>query len=224
MSTTTIKRSPLHSWHESHCDNWCQWGGTSLPRHFTSSAEERAAISELALCDLSGLPLFEFKGPGAADWLSARGLPVPGEISQGASTPDNGWLTRTGNDEFLLRGPIDSSHVEMGADFHINGYQQDLLITSRQDAGLLLAGRRVRELMGQTCGLDYQALMPRETVFTRVAAVSCGLIKDQLGDNPVCWLWVDASQALYLWQELVQIIEDLAGRVVGAGCFHTEVD
>ena len=45
MSTTTIKRSPLHSWHESHCDNWCQLGGTSLPRHFTSSAEERAAIN-----------------------------------------------------------------------------------------------------------------------------------------------------------------------------------
>jgi len=28
----------------------------------------------------------------------------------------------------------------MAADFHINGYQQNLLITSRQDAGLLLAG------------------------------------------------------------------------------------
>jgi len=224
MEIMTLKYSPLQSWHGSRCENWCQLGETSLPRHFVSPEQERAASADLALCDLSGLPFLEFKGPGAADWLSANGLSVPAEIYQGNSTASDGWLTRTGADEFLLRGSSDNQSPELPVDLLDGIYQQDLLITRRQDALLLLAGQRINQLIGQTCGLDYDQLASRETVFTRVAAVSCGLLKDQLTDYPVCWLWIDPSQALYLWHELVQIIEDLAGHVVGAGCFCLEVD
>ena len=224
MEIMTLQHSPLQSWHASRCENWCQLGKTSLPRYFVSPEQERVAAADLALCDLSGLPLIEFKGPGAADWLSANGLSVPAEIYQGNSTTSDGWLTRTGSDEFLLRGSTDNRSTGLPLNLPDNRYQQDLLITTRQDALLLLTGQRINQLMGQTCGLDYDQLPSRETVFTRVAAVSCGLLKDQLADYPVCWLWIDPSQALYLWHELVQIIEDLAGHVVGAGCFCLEVD
>lgn len=222
METMTLQHSPLHSWHTSRCENWCQLGNTSLPRHFVSSDQERAAGADLALCDLSGLPFIEFKGPGAADWLAANGFSVPAEIYQGNSTTSDGWLTRTGSDEFLLRGSTDNQPLGLPVDLVTGIYQQDLLITKKQDALLLLTGQRINQLMGQTCGLDYDQLASRETVFTRVAAANCGLLKEQLADYPVCWLWIDPSQALYLWHELVQIIEDLAGQVVGAGCFCSE--
>lgn len=223
MNTTTGKRSPLHSWHETHCDSWCQLGDTLLPHHFAAPVEERAAITQLALCDMSGLALLEVKGPAAVGWLEARDLPVPRAIYEGELTGQNDWITRCGNDEFLLRGAPGNRLSQLAADIPRSGARHDLLITTRQDAVFLLAGRRSGELLAQTCALDHAVLTPGRTVFTRVAAVSCGLLKDQLDDNPVCWLWLDPGHALYLWQQLVQILRDLDGRVVGVCCFYPAV-
>ena len=219
MNTTTEKRSPLHRWHEEHCDDWCLLGETPLPRHFTSPEEEKPAAEQLALCDLSGLPLLEVKGPDASGWLRGRDLPVPAAIYEGTSTSEWGWITRTGREEFLLRGAVGSRHSELAG----SDPAGDLLITSRQDAIFVVAGSRSGELMAQTCGLDYASLASRQTLFSRVAGVSCGMTKDQLNDIPVCWLWLDPSHALYLWEQLAQIIGDLDGKVVGVSCFYPEV-
>ncbi len=219
MNTTTEKRSPLHSWHEAHCADWCLLGETPLPRQFTDPDEERLAAGQLALCDLSGLPLLEAKGPGAANWLVARDLPVPTAIYEGTSTSEGGWITRTGSEEFLLRGAPGSELSELAG----SDPAGDVLITSRQDAIFLVAGSRIGELMAQTCGLDYASLPPERTHLSRVAGVSCGLVKDQLRGMPVCWLWLDSSYALYLWEQLAQIIGDLEGKIVGLACFFPEI-
>ena len=218
-TTSTEKRSPLHHWHASHCDNWCQLGETPLPRQFAAAEEEQSAAGELALCDLSGLPLLEAKGPGARAWLAARNFPVPDAIYEGTSTSEEGWITRTGSEEFLLRGAPGSKLSELAGSEPAG----EVLITSRQDAIFLVAGSRIGELMAQTCGLDYTSLPRERTHLSRVAGVSCGLVKDQLRRMPVCWLWLDPSYALYLWEQLAQITGDLEGTVVGVSCFYPEV-
>ena len=219
MSTTTIKRSPLHSWHESRCDNWCQLGETPLPRQFTAADDEKSAAGQLALCDLSGLPLMEVKGPGAAAWLTDRNLPVPAAIYEGESTSEGGWITRTGSEEFLLLSRAGGSQGELSG----SDPAGTVLITHRQDAIFLVAGHRIGELMAQTCGLDYGSLPERQTHFSRIAGVSCGMVKDQLNGTPVCWLWLDPSYALYLWEQLVQITTDLDGKIVGVSCFYPDI-
>ena len=217
--TSTGKRSPLHSWHASHCDNWCQLGETPLPRQFAAAEEEQSAAGQLALCDLSGLPLLEVKGPGATAWLVARNLPIPAAIYEGASDSEGGWITRTGSEEFLLRSAAGGSQVELSG----NDLAGDLLITDRQDAIFLVAGNRIGELMAQTCGLNYRSLPARQAHFSRVAGVSCGMVKDHLNGTPVCWLWLDPSYALYLWEQLVQITTDLDGKIVGVSCFYPDI-
>ncbi len=218
-TTSTGKQSPLHSWHMSRCDSWCQLGETPLPWQFAAAEEEQSAARDLALCDLSGLPLLEAKGPGAANWLVARDLPVPGAIYEGTSTSDGGWITRTGSAEFLLRGAPGSDLSErVGSD-----PASDVLITSRQDALFLVAGSRIGELMAQTCGLDYASLAPERTHLSRVAGVSCGMLRDQLNGLPVCWLWLDPSYAFYLWEQLIQITTDLDGKTVGVSCFYPDI-
>ena len=219
MNTITEKRSPLHRWHEAHCADWCLLGETPLPRQFTDPDEERLTAGQLALCDLSGLPLLEAKGPGAANWLVARDLPVPAAIYEGTSTGEEGWITRTGSEEFLLRGAPGSELSELAGSTPAG----EVLITRRQDAIFLVAGSRIGELMAQTCGLDYDSLPHERTHLSRVAGVSCGLVKDQLRGMPVCWLWLDSSYALYLWEQLAQIIGDLEGKIVGVSCFYPEI-
>ena len=224
MNPIVPKRSPLHSWHASRCNHWCQVGEVSLPHHFADLQVERNAVSELALCDLSGVPWCEFKGPGAASWLASRNLPVPEKLYQGEETATHSWITRTGSDEFLLRGVLGSTFSELTEEPIEEGYQHEVLIRGRHDSLFLLTGHRTGELLAQTCGLDYQSLRPAQTVFTRVAGVNCGLITDQQEDGPRCWLWLDPSQAFYLWRELVAIIEDLSGSVVGIACFYSKAD
>ena len=218
-TTSTEKRSPLHSWHASHCDNWCQLGETPLPRQFATAEEEQSAAGELALCDLSGLPLLEVKGPGAAAWLSARNLPVPAEIYEGAPDSEGGWTTRTGSEEFLLRSAASSSQPGLPE----SDSSGTVLVTDKQDAIFVVAGHRIGELMAQACGLDYASLPAHQTHLSRVAGVSCGMIKDQLNGIPVCWLWLDPSYALYLWEQLVQITTDLDGKIVGVSCFYPDI-
>jgi hypothetical protein len=98
-----------------------------------------------------------------------------------------------------------------------------VLITDRQDAIFVVAGNRIGKLMAQTCGLDYGSLPAHQTHLSRVAGVSCGMVKDQLNGTPVCWLWLDPSYALYLWEQLVQITTDLDGKIVGVSCFYPDI-
>jgi sarcosine oxidase subunit gamma len=197
MNMISRKRSPIQSWHESQ-----------------GADTEQAACSQLTLRDMSGVPMLEVKGPGAAGWLQARDLPVPARIYAGDVIGENGWITRTGREEYLLRGAVGSQLPDLAEDVAHGVYRHGVLISSRQDALFLLTGQRIGELMAQSCGLDYAAITPRQTVLSRIAAVSCGLLKDQMEDNPVCWLWLDPSHGLYLWEQLVQIIQELDGVVV----------
>jgi hypothetical protein len=197
MNMISGKRSPIQGWHESQ-----------------DADTGQAACSQLMLRDMSGVPMLEVKGPGAADWLQARDLPVPARIYAGDVIGENGWITRTGREEYLLRGAVGSQLSDLAEDVADGGYRHGVLISSRQDALFLLTGQRIGELMAQSCGLDYAAITPRQTVLSRVAAVSCGLLKDQMEDNPVCWLWLDPSHGLYLWEQLVQIIQELDGVVI----------
>lgn len=197
MDMISGKRSPIQSWHESQ-----------------GADTEQAVCSQLTLRDMSGVPMLEVKGPGAADWLQAQDLPVPARIYAGDVIGENGWITRTGREEYLLRGAVGSQLSDLAEDVADGVYRHGVLISSRQDALFLLTGQRIGELMAQSCGLDYAAITPRQTVLSRVAAVSCGLLKDQMEDNPVCWLWLDPSHGLYLWEQLVQIIQELDGAVV----------
>jgi hypothetical protein len=221
--TFSIQRSPLQAWHQARCDDWCQLGDTSLPRHFTESASEMAAAAELALCDLSGSPLVEIKGPSASLWLTTHDLPIPQKIYDVTRLDERAWILRTGGDEFLLRGLPGATIAELTPHLPPAGFHDRILTTHRQDALLLLSGSRLAELISQTCALDFNQLETDRVYLSRVATVNCGLMKDRLGTCPVCWLWVDPSYSLDLWSQLVQIVDELGGQVIGAGCFYPEL-
>lgn len=220
--TVSLQRSPLHAWHQARCDNWYLLGDTSLPRHFTDPELELAASADLAACDLSGSPLVELKGAGAAAWLAGHRWPVPATIYEVAEIANRAWILRTGRDEFIVRGVPGTTMAQLADDLPPAGFHDSILTSHRQDALVLLAGSRIVELMSQTCGLDFDRLETQHIFLTRVATASCGLMKDQRADCPACWLWIDPSYSLGWWVQLAQIVDDLGGQVVGAGCFYPE--
>lgn len=180
---------------------------TAVPRHFGDRQGEAAAVSTLAMADVSWLPKWGIKGPGAADFLRKKGFTPPAQLYE---VDASGFLAHTGTTEYFLEDTLDSHWT---ATMPTN---PDACATwtpvLRQDAGFWLGGKRVFDVMAQTCGLPLHR-MTDEIIFTRVAGVSAMLYVSEAPAR--LRLWCAPSYGIYLWEILREIAGELGGRVVG---------
>jgi sarcosine oxidase subunit gamma len=185
---------------------------------FADPGDEARRLGDLALADLSALPRLGIKGPGAGDWLAARGLPVPVAVYGWARPPDGGLVVRVDRMELLVEDGFDGGNArELAEELGYGG--GGVYRVERQDASVALCGRRAAEVLAQTCALDPVELGP-SFVRTRVAVTSCALKRNDVGAVPVYRLWCDPAWAPYLWDELAAIVRELGGAPVGWLCLE----
>ena len=212
-------RSPVYAWHEERGAQWGHCGGASFVRQYGDGRGEGEAVRLLGLCDLSGLSKVGFKGAGAEDWLRSNGIDVPKVIYDSTRVSDGGVAVCVGTDEFLLEsGIVNRSISEIGA--RLDDGVTNVVLVERQDVTFLLTGARTLEVLAQSCGINFREAPSHRLVLTRVAGVSCGVFPETVDKIPVHRLWVDPSYAVYLWETLAGICEDLGGQAVGAGCLY----
>jgi sarcosine oxidase subunit alpha len=224
-ATTTsgpVRRSPVHHFLEEHGARWNQRGGARFAVRLDEVQAEEQAARDLALCDLSGLAKLGVRGLQAAAWLRGQGLDVPSELYDTRGLPDGGLITRVGRNEFLLEGGIGGETIRVVAE-SLGAGTVDAYPVVRQEATFLLVGRRVRDVLAQTCALDFGELPPRRLVYTRIAGVSSAILPSDLGGIPAYRLWVDPSYAADLWQSLATIVQELNGCVVGSAWLYSEL-
>lgn len=195
------RRSPIHEW---------------LDRRSPLS-DDLGTMQSLALCDASRLPKLGIKGPDAARFLSDRGIDVPSAIFASGPLSDGGLVARLGADEFILEGGP-SGEVVQDLSLQLEPTGGQVFRVERGDATLLLIGSRANVVLAQTCGINFQDVPQRHLVLTRVAGVSCDVLPESVADQPAFRIWVDCTYALYLWETLVEISEELGGIVVSASC------
>lgn len=187
MSAAT-KRSPLSDW---------AIGG---------ARGEAVRLEGFAIADYSAAPRFGCKGPGAADWLAAAGLPVPAEPNTWVPLDDGGHVARLGLTEFLVE--TDASVVAaLAARPRTAGVYPVL----RQDLAVGLVGENLPELMAQTCNVNLAALdlMRRPVVLTSMAGVAVILAPGEEAGRPACRLWCDGTYGRYLWETVIGIAAEL---------------
>ena len=194
------------------------WGEMNGMRVAAEAGHSRA-IEELAICDASALLKLGLKGRGAVGWLEKHGLSIPAKIFDYASLPGNGFLVRTGTAEFFLEdGPAGETLMRLTESLNFN--PPDVHPVWRQDAAFILSGRQTLEVLAQTCGYNFRD-SGDAFVMSRVAGVSCSILKQTVNGNvPTFRFWLDCSFGLYLWEELVQIIRELKGEIVGLTCYY----
>jgi sarcosine oxidase subunit gamma len=186
------------------------------PLDFGDPEAEATRAKTLALCDVSALPRLTFKGPGARAFLDTQGVPAPEAIYEWLPLEGDGLVCRTGATEFFVEEGIGGgllSRIEQALDAGRAGVYRVL----RQDAALLLCGRRAAEVLAQTCGYDLRQGASR-LVMTRVAGVSCAMLQREFDGIPTYQLWLDGSYGLYLWEALLAITGELGGGPVGMAC------
>ncbi len=172
--------------------------------------------AKLGICDLSALPRIGLKGPGAADWLSARGVTVPGQPNTWSALEGGGAVARLARTEFLVEDGFSGKTVARLAPDLMPG-SPGVYPVPRQDCALALTGELVNELLVQTCNVDFTAQTrdARVVTLTLMVGVSVTVLQQRLAGTD-CWrLWCDGTSGPYLWETLTGIAAELGGGAVG---------
>jgi sarcosine oxidase subunit gamma len=151
-------------------------------------------------------------GPCAAEWLAVQGISVSAETYEWRGLQgDAGLVVRLPSDEFFVEDGLDGCAV-LVLKANLGGGQAGCYPIERQDAGLLVSGAAVLELIEHCCGVDF-GKEPEHAVMTRVAGVSCMVLCNKA--VPALRVWCTSGVAVYLWETLSEIAHDLGGGPVG---------
>lgn len=147
------------------------------------------------------------KGPNAAAWLAAQGVPPP-------SAP-NRWLPhaggvclRLGLGEYFVAGAADGAQLAASLTPGRGVYP-----VLRQDAGFVLAGAAAEAVLEQSCAVDFRAasLGDDAVVLTSMLGIGVQVIWQTDGPARAYHLWCDASFATYFAATLADIVCELGG-------------
>lgn len=211
---TYPRTSPLHRCLESLDPVWGELHAMQVPLHFGDAEGERSRSEDLALGDLSALPKLGLKGPRAEEWLREHEIPVPPQVYDWVLVPRGVLVLRTDRSEFLVEDGFSSRRVlplseKLGSPSHPGVHP-----VPHQEAGLVLTGRRWGRVLLQTCGYDFEK-GGGKLVMSRVAGVSCALLKTEFDGIPALRIWCSPSYGVYLWESLLEIVRELGGIPVG---------
>jgi len=208
-----LRTSPLHDAFGALQPTWSESHGMRI----ASRVGGEGAVAEiLTLADLSCLPKVGLKGPLAAQWLTAQGVPVPPEANTWMALPGEGVIARLGRSEFFLE---DGAAAGMAARVRtsLGSGADGVYPVIRQDCGILLAGARANELLVQTCNVNFAEIDPAKgiAVMTQMIGVGVLVIRTHLRQMSCYRIWCDPTFAPYFWETISEIAAELGGGVIG---------
>lgn len=221
---TSIRTSPMHASLAHLNPEWREIKQMQVAWQIHDSAAEQQLQQRLALSDASCLERCGLKGPRAAEWLQAQGLPVPEQHNHWASLPGGGYIMRLGMSEFFLEdGPQGASvaTVRQALGAGASGVYPVL----RQDAAIVAGGPDIQDLLVQTCNVNFVAATrdPSLVVMTSMVGVSVVVIRAELNGAPVYRIWCDGTFGHYIWETLLEITQELGGGAVGLGSYYPQL-
>lgn len=211
--TTPLRVSPTYELLQTLDGTWARRNG--MPALIALPGE--AANTRLGLADLSFLTRFGVKGPGAAAWLASQGVTVSDRPNSWVALPHGGLVARLGNTEFLVEDSLES---QIATNLLLTSRQppEQVYPVLRQDLAIGLYGEAVKDLLLETCNINFQALNPAEhpVVLTTMVGVGVTVIPGQRSGIPYYRLWCDSTFGGYFWQTLSDIARELGGGIVGS--------
>ena len=210
------RTSPLHDQIAALNPQWTVVRGMQVAAGL--GGDEAAARESVAIADLSCLDKAGLKGPGAPGWLQTQGVAVPAQANAWDELPGGGVIARLGRTEFFLEDGTagdTASRLRTSLGTGIAGVYPVI----RQDAGIALLGRRVNELLVESCNVNFQELDPasRTVVMTMMVGVAVLAIRQDYQSSPGFRMWCDPTSAPYLWQTLAGIAMEMGGGPIGTG-------
>ncbi len=184
---------------------------------------------QLTLCDLSLIPRTGFKGLGTCHWLAQQGLNIPDSVNCAGVSQDGCLVTRLGMEEVLLMDSIKSDNpvvntlektwlAQQGNESEPMGYP-----LPRQDSHACfgLTGEKVSDMLAKLCAVDlrpqkFSNLSIAQTSIARIASI---VIRNDLSGTCRYLLSTDSTPAGWLWDCLIDTMQEFDGQIVGCSNF-----
>jgi sarcosine oxidase subunit gamma len=202
-----MRETVLAATHAQLKPRWSNVNGLRVPASFESEGDVR----QLAIADVSCFDKAGLKGPRAAAWLAERGVPIPPRA--------NSWtgelIARLGETEFFLEGEAAGKLIETAS--------QGVYPVLRQDTAIALAGARINEVLLQTCSVDFTGVDGDALVMTSMVGVPVLVIPQQRESVPLMRIWADPTFGPYLWQTLLEIVQELGGGPAGVASLFPQL-
>ena len=220
-----IYRSPVYRKLQELGAEFREINGYAVPSTVGDLAAQSAAVAQLALCDLSGLPRIGVKGLHAANWLSEEGFIIPADNNSARRQDDGALLVRLAPNEFLVLGEEARPYpciekLAKGDKFpsKSSGLEKPFLVPRQySQIWFRLIGGQGIDTLAKLCAIDFRASSANDFQIaqTSLARLNAIVIRDDLDGIPGFHILADTASAEYLWDCLIDAGAEHSIRVVG---------
>jgi sarcosine oxidase subunit gamma len=183
-------------------------GDSALVTKVVSKKNSQELAANLALIDLSVVARIGFRGINARSHLDAAKLPVPSKPNMMQQSEDASLMT-------LRLTTMGETLQELSAlPVPDNCY---CLYCQNSHAWFMLTGKYIEQTMAKICGVDLRELsFPLEAIVqTSVARVNAVIVRHEVNEIAAFSILSDSSSAEYLWDSLMDAMNEFNGQVVG---------
>ena len=194
-------------------------GDSALVTKVASEKNSQELASNLALIDLSVATRIGFRGINARSHLDAAKLPVPSKPNMMQQSEDASLMTLrlSENEYWVLDGPTimgETLQAVSALPVPDNCYR---LYCQNSHAWFMLTGKYIEQTMAKICGVDLrESSFPLEAIVqTSVARVNAAIVRHEVNKIAVFSILSDSSSAEYLWDSLLDAMNEFNGQVIG---------
>ena len=207
-----MREGVLQQLHAKRSPMWTVVNEMRVPESCGGEADRQAVL----LSDLSCLVRTGLKGPGAAEWLDRQAVSVPPRANSWGPLPGGGMIARLAETEFLLEDPL-GGRLAVDVGHALGKGAKGVYPVARKDVALFVWGTRLNDVLLETCSVNFAAVSAphRELVLTSMIGVSVLAIPWPGDAAPACRIWADPSFGRYLWEALLEIVEEMGGGPAG---------
>lgn len=225
----TVKRSPLH--HRFLDQNYVitEHNAYDMASLLSNEKAEKESIKRLALCDLSSFNRAGFRGRNIAAWFEQQYNIILPDVNQALLIEDGPLVSCLSHTEVLLLEDIDSRGDgftpilnKTGTD-SISTEHPEIYYLPRQTSHscFFTSGEHCTKLFSKLCGVDLRTgkFLNMSIVQTSLARTSVIIIRRDIAETPGYFILNDSSLTEYLWDCLLDAMQEFEGNIVGLSHF-----
>lgn len=216
-----VHRSLLHRWHTRRGANFVTLNGRTFVDNYGDVDAETNALGKLGICDLSLLRRHGITGPGSKDWLRAHQQTFTTVPNTSARLASGDLLARLSEHEFMhiqltdLDDGLRNSDEEVWLGDHVSRAYP----LPRGDSHCMfsVSGRSVADMFSKLCAVDLrrEKFSSGNVAQTSIARVDAIVMREDIADTSNFFMLASTSTAEYLWECLVDAMEEYDGQAVG---------
>ncbi len=223
--SSTLRRSPLYRRHLQDGGTFVAIGDELLVGNYQASSLEQEASQRLALCDLSTLSRGGLTGSGAGAYLASGYIDLPPEHNVARRQVNGDTVARLSAVEYLYLG----SSALLGAASEVPAWtgnaEMEAYPLPRRDSHcwFVLTGSEAAIALSKVCAIDFRShkFTAGRVAQTSLAKISAIIIRSDLGDTPSFFILASSVATEYLWDCMIDAMQEFKGRAVGVDAIRT---